>query len=192
MHCEQVAALQRVPARADRETDFRFATSSVGLHASPRALLALASALILQPDLVLQYLELSNYFQILGSTCCTLYADQPRQVEQLHIPPEDGDGDRVWQQIRVLAAADDFAEQVDGTGAGSEREVEPCRERGDGPIERQPGRRASQIGIAGVTADAGSFGVYALSARAFLMPAYRLLPHRHRSQYRCTQRLSMR
>lgn len=96
---------------------------------------------VLFPNLFLQRFQLRNYFEILWSAGGTFHPNEPRQVEQLYLTTADGDGECVGEQILIVTAAGDFAQQVDGTDGGGEREVESRAQGGDRPVEaRSRGR----------------------------------------------------
>ena len=59
----------------------------------------LLNLITLQTNFLLQDFKLGNDFEIFRSAGGALYVNEPRQVEQLHVAIEDGNGERVRQQI---------------------------------------------------------------------------------------------
>lgn len=96
-------------------------------------------------DFFLQCFQLGDHFEIFGPACGALHANQPWQVEQAHFAAEDGDRERVRQQVLVSSATCNFAEQIDRARTRREREVQAGAQRLDRPVERQSWRRAAQV-----------------------------------------------
>jgi hypothetical protein len=89
--------------------------------------------------------QLRDRLEIAGAAGGPLRGDQPWKIEASATVAKQVDLDGMRQQIIVRAAARDIAEDIDVSDLGGEREVQPRAHRGDGPLEREAGRRAAKV-----------------------------------------------
>jgi len=99
--------------------------------------------------LLAQGLKLGDGFEVFHPACSPFDTDEAIQAQALALEPEHGKRLAVGKQIFVVAAASDFAEEVEITQGGRQGEVETPVKRLRVPAKRQSGRGTARIGRIG-------------------------------------------
>ena len=86
--------------------------------------------LLLPIDLLLERFQLRNHFEVLGTSSGALDANEPGDVEEVRLTPEDRQAQGVRKKILIVAPPGDLSQEVDRTRSGGEGEVQSSLQRG--------------------------------------------------------------